>query len=122
MSYGISSQNQYYYYNPRKEVQFTALKAGLVGGAIIGGTDIGLQYLVKNNKGKIIEKTTEEVAKNKKIKIFSKLAERYNTALLFDKINWKKAGKTALFGGAIVGLIGAFNSAYKKLPKGNIYG
>lgn len=117
------SYSNYGYYprNPRKEVG-TDIVLGTAAGAVgVGLANAGVQKLILKYPEKIPEKlvlkAADEVFKNKMFKPCSKILLKIQEILFNGKINWLKAGKAALVGGAAVGVLTGLISAIKKLPK-----
>ena len=121
------SYSNYGYYprNPRKEVG-TDIVLGTAAGAVgIGLANAGEQKLILKYPDKIPKKIISEGMLDFNSFYFmgepltpeSKAYLSVLDVLREGKINWLKAGKAALVGGAAVGVLTGLISAIKKLPK-----
>ena len=117
------SYSNYGYYprNPRKEVG-TDIVLGTAAGAVgIGLANAGVQKLILKYPdiipAKLGELAANEFYNEKTFKPFFKIFTKLQEIFYAGKINWLKAGKAALVGGAAIGVLTGLISAIKKLPK-----
>ena len=101
----------------QKSPQKQAIKGAAIGAIALGGASLGVQkYLLSESSNKLFEnvaeKVGEEIVAGKK-GFWSKTLGKMLKIRFNGKLDWAKAGKAALIGGAIVGGISALVASRK---------
>ena len=112
MTVGFSPSVSNYNVPPKKNVAKSAITAAAIGGGVAGALNLAGQQYIKSNPGKIVEKAFQE-GLNGKPGFFTDIVKEYANVIVLQKFNWKKVGKTALFGAALFGAIKAITTSCK---------
>ena len=103
---------------PPKTPTQKAVKNAVVGAAAVGAASVGYQkFLTSKLSNKFIlwiSKRTAADLKNKKKGIWHKILTNIEKTLSNNKIDWSKAGKNALIGGAVIGGISLLMASHKQ--------
>lgn len=95
-----------------------AVKGAAVGAVALGATSLGWQKIVlsdclKDFKGKVIARSAQEMIQAK-AGFYTRLLDNMLSIRTKGKLDWTRAGKAALIGGAIVGGLTAIVASCKQ--------